>query len=55
MALCYAPLNPNQQETFLDRLLEESKKFRIKQGFSTMEIPHQTISIQASKMKGQLG
>jgi ubiquinone/menaquinone biosynthesis C-methylase UbiE len=45
---CYVPLNPYQQEIFLMKLLEESKKFK-KQGSSTIVIPHKTISIKASK------
>ncbi|OGN67205.1 MAG: hypothetical protein A3F79_05015 [Chlamydiae bacterium RIFCSPLOWO2_12_FULL_45_20] len=51
---CYAPLNPHQQEIFLIKLTEESKKFRKKDGSSHIAIPHKTISIKASKVNRNL-
>ncbi len=47
---CYAPLDPRQQEVFLDKLIEESKRFRKNQHSSIIAIPHKTISIIASKL-----
>jgi trans-aconitate 2-methyltransferase len=47
---CYVSLDLHQQEIFLNKLLEESKKFRKERDSSIIAIPHRTISIQASKL-----
>ncbi len=47
---CYVPLNHEQQEVFLCKLLEETKKFREEQNTSAIKIPHKTLSIKASKL-----
>jgi len=48
---CYVPFDSDQQEVFLSKLIEESKKFRKEQYSSSIEIPHKSISIIASKRK----
>ncbi|MES2121296.1 MAG: methyltransferase domain-containing protein [Chlamydiota bacterium] len=47
---CYAPLDTHQQEIFLNKLIEASKKFRKEQNAPLISIPHKTISIRASKL-----
>ncbi|MBS0652095.1 MAG: class I SAM-dependent methyltransferase [Verrucomicrobia bacterium] len=51
---CYAPLDSHQQEIFLSKLIEESKKFRKEPYSSRIEIPHKTISIIAAKKSSGL-
>lgn len=47
---CYVPLNPLQQEIFLEKVIEGVGKFRKNQNTSVIAIPHKTIAIKASKM-----